>query len=39
MFSGMSFEEMIAGLAWLITLQTGWSVEWDSSPANHDSAE
>jgi hypothetical protein len=39
MFSSVSFEDMIAGLTWLCTLPTGWSVEWDLSPANNDSAK
>jgi hypothetical protein len=39
MFSGVSFEDMIAGLAWPSTLLTGWTVEWEPFPANNDSAE
>jgi hypothetical protein len=39
MFSGMSFGDMVAGLAWPNTLPTGWTVEWDPSPASNDSAE
>jgi hypothetical protein len=39
MFLGVSFEDMIAGLAWLNTLPTDWTVEWDPSPASNGSAE
>jgi hypothetical protein len=39
LFSGASFEEMIAGLTWPCTLPPGWSMEWDASPANNNSAE
>jgi hypothetical protein len=38
-FSGVSFEDMVAGLAWPSTLPAGWSVDWDPSPANNGSAE
>jgi hypothetical protein len=38
-FSGVSFEDMIAGLAWPSTLPIGWTVEWDLSLASNDSAE
>ena len=41
LFSGTSFEGMIAGLTWPCTLPPGWSVEWDgpSAGADHPPAE
>jgi hypothetical protein len=39
MFSGVSFEDLIAGLSWPIALLIGWTVEWDPSPASNDSAK
>jgi len=38
LFSGESFEDMIASLNWPCTLPSGWSEEWDASPANDDRA-
>ena len=37
--SGDTFEDMIASLTWPCTLPPGWSVEWDTTPANDDNAE
>ena len=37
--SGDTFEDMIAGLTWPCTLPTGWSVEWDPTPANDGNAK
>jgi hypothetical protein len=39
LFSGETFEDMVASLTWPCTLPPGWSVEWDASPANDDNAE
>jgi hypothetical protein len=38
LFSGETFEDMVASLTWPCTLP-GWSVEWDASPTNDDNAE
>ena len=35
-FSGIDFEDMIAGLTWPCTLPPGWSVEWDGPSARAD---
>ena len=37
--SGDTFEDQIASLTWPCTLPPGWSVEWDTTPANDDNAE
>ena len=37
--SGDTFEDMIANLAWPCTLPPGWSVEWDTTPADGDNNE
>ena len=34
-----TFEDMIASLTWPCVLPPGWSVEWDTTPANDDNAE
>ena len=34
--SGDVFEDMVASLTWPCTLPPGWSVEWDTTPANDD---
>ena len=39
MFSGDTFEDQIASLTWPCVLPPGWSVEWDTTPANDDNAE
>ena len=41
LFSGTSFEDMVANLTWPCTLPPGWSVEWDgpSASADHPPAE
>jgi len=36
---GETFEDMFASLTWPCTLPPGWSVEWDTSPANDDKNE
>jgi hypothetical protein len=37
--SGDTFEDMIASLTWPCTLPPGWSVEWDTTPADGDNNE
>ena len=37
--SGNTFEDMIASLTWPCTLPPGWSVEWDTTPADGDNNE
>ena len=37
--SGDTFEDMIASLTWPCTLPPGWSVEWDTTPANDGNVE
>jgi hypothetical protein len=39
LFSGETFENMVASLTWPCTLPPDWLVEWDVSPANDDKAE
>jgi hypothetical protein len=39
LFSGETFEDMVASLTWPYTLPSGWLVEWDTSSANDDNAE
>ena len=36
LFSGTSFEDMIAGLTWPCTMPPGWSVEWNGSSVGVD---
>jgi hypothetical protein len=38
-FLGVSLEDLVAELAWPSALPTGWTVEWDPSPASNDSVE
>jgi hypothetical protein len=38
-FSGVSLEDLVAGLAWPSALPTGWTMERDPSPASNNSVE
>jgi hypothetical protein len=39
LFSGRTFDDMVASLIWPCTLPSVWSVEWDAFPANNDNVE
>ena len=34
-----TFEDMVASLTWPCNLPPGWSVEWDTTPADGDNNE
>ena len=38
LFSGETFEDLIAGLTYPCTLPPGWSVEWEGSSAGADAS-
>ena len=38
LFSGETFEDLIAGLTYPCTLPPGWSVEWEGSSADADAS-
>ena len=37
--SGDTFEDTVASLTWPCNLHPGWSVEWDTTPADGDNNE
>ena len=39
LFSGMFCEDQNTSMTWPSVLPTGWSMEWEQSPASNDSDE